>query len=501
VSTNRHSQRFIQLVQSCFVGGFKLELGGRLAGEETRSASSPRRRFRSVCLISVLAVCGSLLVASSALAAANFTWSGAAPVGEATWSKTTNWEGGTAPSGSVGTLTFPALTGGACTAKPPTATCYESNHDLSGLSIEGISIDDSRPYRITGNPITLGSEGLKASTTNNSFLQPPTISNPIVLGAEQKWSVDGNHVYAQLELEGNVTGEAHALGISLTHGTFLGLYGDVEVGPVAVTGDGGGGGGNASGAIALGYPGNVAKLNASDKNLTSFKEGAGLFADKGSTGPLSFSGGMLQVGDSINGGTLAVAGGVTLDSSSELTASITKPGMIAGTDYSQLSASETVKLGGASLFLDGEEFPEGGGTAHCPTLKVGNVDTLITTSGSLTGTFNKVPGGAVVRVFCSPGTQPTVEIKYTEHTVTATVLTPGAGGKPTTTKLAASPESSVTNQSVMLTATVSAESGTPSGTVSFRNHGVAIPGCEPGIVAGEPLHRDLPHHVRCRLLA
>ena len=444
-------------------------------------------RLRRSVLALALATCGFGFLAGSA-AAASFTWSGAEPLGTSNWSNGGNW-GGTAPSGSVETLTFPAQTSDACAAQPPTATCYQSNNDLSGLKINALSFDDGAPYSITGNAITLGSGGISAGTSSTSFATPPRISTPIVLGAEQKWSIDGNNIDAQLELEGNVTGEAHQLAISLTHETFLGVYGEVEVGPVTVTG---GGSGSDSGEIALGYHGHVAGLNAGDKNTTSFKEGAGLFAAEGTTGPLSLSGARLQVGEAPSGGGLTVAGGVTLDSSSEFQASISKPGTSAGTDYSQLSVSETVNLGEAHLQLSGVAFPEGGGFGFCPTLKVGDVDTLITTSGPLISTFASVSNGTVVPVNCSPGTPPTVRINYTEHTVTATVVTPGSGGKPTTAKLAASPENAVTDQNVALTATVSAESGTPSGTVSFENHGVSIPGCE-----NQPLSLSSPHTATC----
>jgi hypothetical protein len=55
-------------------------------------------------------------------------------------------------------------------------------------------------------------------------------------------------------------------------------------------------------------------------------------------------------------------------------------------------------------------------------------------------------------------------------------------GTPTTTTLSASPPAAVTNQVVTLTATVSSDVAGPSGTVSFANHGVPVPGCE-----GRPL--------------
>jgi hypothetical protein len=111
---------------------------------------------RKMLVCGLLAVTASVLAPASAAALTDYTWVGAAAPGSANWSSATNW-GGSAPSGSVGTLTFPALTSGACTATPPTATCYASSNDVVGLNASGISIDDGESYVIDGNAITLGS--------------------------------------------------------------------------------------------------------------------------------------------------------------------------------------------------------------------------------------------------------------------------------------------------------------------------------------------------------
>ncbi len=115
----------------------------------------------------------------------------------------------------------------------------------------------------------------------------------------------------------------------------------------------------------------------------------------------------------------------------------------------------------------------------CESLTPGDVDTLITTTGSLTGTFSEVPNGTILSLIGCSGTAPTVRINYTASTVTATILTEGEPrtSTKTTTALEANPTHPVTNQSVTLTATVTASSGTPSGSVTFANHGTAIPGC------------------------
>jgi hypothetical protein len=487
MASKQDSKRFVHLVRSRRAGHSSRRVESEMGDKRSNAILC---RWPKAALVTLALAVGSFaLAASSAAAATNFTWTGASALGETKWSNGVNWEG-TAPSGSVGTLTFPALTSAACTANPAKATCYQSENDVGGLSVNAISIDDAAAYHITGNAITLGSGGITASTSSSSFLSvsPPAILAPVMLGASQTWSIDGNNVNAQLELEGNVSGSSSALAVKLAHGTFLGLRGDVEVGPVSVTGAN-----TFSGWVALGDLQVAAKLNASDGNSISFSEGAGLFAVDATTAPLTFSGGELQVGEAPGGGTVHVVGGVTFDSTSTFQASISKPGTSAGTDYTQLSASGTVKLGEAKLGLYGVAFPEGGGTGHCPTLKVGDVDTLLTTTGTLEGTFTGVSNGTEVQVSCSPGTPPTARINYTEHAVTATITAPGSGGKPTTTTLSASPESPATNQHVTLTATVSANAGgPPAGTVSFANNGVPIPGCE-----HQPLSPFAPYTATC----
>src|SRR5207302_511945 len=82
---------------------------------------------------------------------------------------------------------------------------------------------------------------------------------------------------------------------------------------------------------------------------------------------------------------------------------------------------------GAMLRVQGGTFPTGGGSLICPTLHVGDVDTLLTTTGLLTGTFGGVANGATQTVNCDGGggVAPTVRINYTSQAVTATVLTAG----------------------------------------------------------------------------
>ncbi len=176
-------------------------------------------------------------LASPALSMANlptFTWTGAATLGTgaSNWSNTTNW-GGTAPSGTVGTLAFPPLTSAECAAAP-TETCYASNNNLSSLTANAITIAAYFPYYITGNALTLGAGGITATPTTNvtSYSNVPTIDTPIALGADQTWTIQSS----QFILEGSVTGTP-TLGIGFTGdgSSFLDVSGDTEVGAVAAT--------------------------------------------------------------------------------------------------------------------------------------------------------------------------------------------------------------------------------------------------------------------------
>jgi hypothetical protein len=405
------------------------------------------------------------------------SWSGEAPAGTANWSNAANWAGST-PSGTVGTLAFPALTSDACAAKPPTATCYTSNNDLSGLKVNALSIDDGAPYNITGNAITLGNGGITAapSASDTASATRPALHLPITLSAPQKWSITGGSHNQQLGIEAPVTGgNSDTLAINFANGTFLGLYSDTEVGAVTATGHG---------TIALGLSSTTGSLNATDGNAVSLSGGAGLFTGTAKIGPLTMSEGQIQIGEGSDGshpdGSLTVAGGVTLESASTLFMFIDHSGTTPATDYTQLSAIGTVNLASAHLTIsDGVAFV--GGKSACAQLTPGDVDTLITTTGAITGTFAGVPNGATISLSCvfgATGTLPTVKIDYTAHTVTATVETPGSGPPTTTTTtLSPSPVGPVTNQPVTLTATVTASSGTPSGAVGFDNNGTPIPGC------------------------
>jgi hypothetical protein len=182
-------------------------------------------------------------------------------------------------------------------------------------------------------------------------------------------------------------------------------------------------------------------------------------------GPLTASGAFINVGDGNSpDAILAVQGAVNLDASTVTQFSIDQAGSTPSTDYSQLTATGNVSLAG-TLSVAG----------NC-SMGTGSTATLITTTGTLSGTFANAPEGGIVAFenSCSPSLA--AQIHYTSNSVTATVV---AGGT-TATTLSASPTTATTNQPVSMTATVT--TGTPlyagpAGTVQFLNGTTAIPGC------------------------
>ena len=417
-----------------------------------------------------------LLLPSIAAASTNYTWTGAAASGTENWSDGTNWEG-SAPSGTVSTLTFPALTSGACTGEPPTATCYESHNDVNGLNVNALAIDDGVGYFIEGNEIILGSGGITASPSANDYFGSPELGLPITLSAAQTWSIKSGAEAQELIVNGNVSsGTPDTLNVSFS-GTsgfpFLDLYeSNAEVGAVLVKGKGG---------VVVGK-----SLNGTDGNSVSLSEGAQLYSLFGrdtTIGPLTTTeDNGVFVGQIFEGGagTLAVNGGVTFDSTSGLGVDINQPGTVAGVDFSQLSAAGAVNLGSAHLSLGDGEF---GRENSCEALTPGDVDTLVTTTGSLTGTFSGIPNETTVPVECfGNGTSPTARINYTAHTVTATILTAGVAGPPipTATALHISNAAPAIGEAVTYAATVTPEAfvnNEPSGSVEFLDGGQPIAGC------------------------
>lgn len=427
-------------------------------------------------------VAGVLAAPGTAAAVSDFQWTGAtqlAAQGSTDWSTTTNWLGGVAPSGSVGTLSFPALTSGACQGAA-SDSCYSSDNDINGISANAISIDDGVPYHIFGTGITLANGITAAPSANDPGQGGPSLGVPITLGASQTWSVAGGAMHQQIYVSGAVTGTTFTLGVNFSSAALLGLTADDEVGAVTVSGDG---------QILLGNPFSVGSLNATDGRQVIFHNGAGLFASSlgSQIGAVSMTGGSLQIGQGLasaptNDGTLAVAGPLSLSSSAQTLATfyIDQNGTTPGSDFSQLTATGAVDLGtDAKLTLSGSP-PH---SFSCPSLTQGQVYPIISSAISLTGTFSNAPDGTVLKMTCfGGGTAPSLRINYTPTSVTATVVpgSSGGGSGPTRTALGVSTRTPAPGQPEGLTAVVTPQqggSGAPTGHVAFFDNGHPIPTC------------------------
>jgi hypothetical protein len=263
---NRGNKRFRDLVESPRAGFSCLGRGDRLVRGEHLALLSGRLRLLSVLATVAVAVGFSAPVSASA---ASFTWTGAGD--HSSWSDAANW-GGTAPSGTVETLTLPALANPECTEeRPGLRSCarYSTLNDISGLNVNALSIDDGVGYSIGGNAITLGAGGLTSSTSASSF--EAFLLLPITLGASQTWSIDGNNTGEGVALEppANVTGPAAALGVNLSHLGVLSIREQaVETGPITITGANSsdtGSDASENGTVELGDFGE-GSLNAEDGN-------------------------------------------------------------------------------------------------------------------------------------------------------------------------------------------------------------------------------------------
>jgi hypothetical protein len=386
-----------------------------------RARAICRRRRRVAAVVVVASV---LVPAAPAAALTDFTWSGASPTsgGDTNWSTAANWTNATAPSGSVGTLTFPTLSSASCTANPPTASCYSSNNDVSGLTAAKLAIDNSAPYAITGNSLTLGSGGIAATTSSANSVRSPSFNLPIALNATQSWTIDGanNHTQLGLFFSRGITGAGDALTVTLSNFGRITTAQDTEVGPLTIAGANPSDTGQMS--VNNGFA-DLSGLNGVDGAAVNLADVTVAAPGSVTFGPLASTGAQLDAGHgSTPDAILTVSGGVTLDSASALEMFIDQPGTTPGTDYSQIKANGPVSLAGTLMLLG-----PGQGANTCPALNQGDVYTLITTTGALSGTFSDAPDGQVLGLFCVPtggGSTPYLRINYTAHSVTATVVPP-----------------------------------------------------------------------------
>jgi virginiamycin B lyase len=327
------------------------------------------------------------------------TWSGESPgstMSLASWSLGGNWEGDVPPTAVEGitALTFPRLTNPSCTAATPTDACYLSFNDVSGFSAESISIDDGDDYELFGEEIKLGSGGLTASPANGSGGPAgDTLELPISLTAKQTWSIAGRSGGALGEngiaLEGDLTGSANALTFEISNEAVAFLANDTEVGPVAIDGANANKPGILNGFVEL----LGADLNSSDGNPVSLNH---IFLiGSGALGPLSTNEAELIVEERIQ------TPSATFDEDSDVGFEIDSSGSTPGTDYSQLTSTGAVALGGSKLLVHVPQPPkkkESEPEPPCPSLIPGQKYTLLSTTGTLSGAFGNAPEGTEIAI-------------------------------------------------------------------------------------------------------
>jgi hypothetical protein len=387
--------------------------------------SEVQQRRPSAWLLSALialVICACSLFAVSRASAAGFTWSGDG-YPTTTWSDGANWLGGVAPSNGepIETLTLPKLTSGG-----------SSDNNVTGLSVNHLAVEGT--YAIKGEGLSLGSGGLTVGGPESvSFLT----SMPLSLSASQTWTVSGPSGGQQtLELSGPLAGESSELTIDLNTPTFFffqdslkrlgGGNPDDEVGNVTINGAD-------DSEVVL-----PSRFNATDGKRLTVSDIVLYSNGETATGPITANHSTVDLsGTSLGpitsmGSHVSLNGNVaslSLDESSSLGFLIHAPGNSLAED-NQFSSGGAVDLGNSELKLESYENE----AKRCLPPSVGQVYTLISTTGSLSGAFGNVANGGTVVAECVGTAEgpPIVERVYpfrityntggSTKTVTATAL-------------------------------------------------------------------------------
>jgi hypothetical protein len=368
------------------------------------------------------AFCCVLALAPSAW---SLEWSGSAPSGSPEWSLGANWAGAPPSLLEPFTLEFPRLVSPTCASASPSETCYVSKNDVGNVAVEALRVDDGDEYELEGDGITLGSGGLAASpATGSSGPAGDYVGFPIELGASQTWSVaersGGGFGENGVFVEGAITGPGRELTLDVGNGAGLYLHNDTEVGSLTLAGADPTQASALNGFVAL-LGAEVNSSNGGAVNLSHI-----LVVDKGSVGALTTHEAELGVGA---GGIQAQS--ATLDAGSTVEFEITGSGTVADSDYGQLSSGGPISLGGVKIGV--LVAPTSG--AQCPTPQPGQTYTLVSTTGTLSGSFGNAPEGAEIPVHFSEecASQPSVHLRiaYHESGSTQTVTGTVPGGKET----------------------------------------------------------------------
>jgi hypothetical protein len=242
----------------------------------------------------------------------------------------------------------------------------------------------------------------------------------------------------------------------------LGVRGDAEVGPVTV---------REAGFVTLIAGSSTASLDGTNGNAVSLGGIAGDNIHLIAEGPGTDNVGALTVGEGafLNlGGTLGlgespvanlhVNGSVDFAASGGFGDIIDSAGTTAGVNYGELTATGNIALNGASFSILGD----GGGCP--PASDIGASLPLISTPGTISGTFAGAADGVDVSIATSPCSE-MMQMHYSPHEIYGTIV--NTTGVAATLTPSATPSPAVVGDTVTYSATVSGPSGTPTGSVTF----------------------------------
>jgi hypothetical protein len=435
-------------------------------------------KLERICLTALVAVLSlSALFASRASAATqgSYTWTGATT---ATHWSANNWTGGeqfpsvSSEADPIAAINFPDLSAGGsagCDGSDSAAfVCYGTFDDIGGSeTTEALNLDDDVLYTVydeNAGTLEIDPSGEPALTATPQTAVPKRWGNfelglPLILhGSAQTWADQGvageSSGDAGLSLYGSVTSNEATTPTALTvqmsdDASFVSINTSFEVGDLTFAGQD-----TAESGAASVENGQVTAwdLNGSDLDPVTLEnlELSVAPSEVGSnttqptntltTGPLTLRGAYLQVGDGVPSvaagqsspteGTLAVNGSVSLDSETVTRFFVDNSGNTPGSDYSQLTATGSASLGGALTVSTGE-------LVTCPSLAAGNVETLISASGTISGEFSNAPNGSTVSIFsdCAADNYSPISatISYSAHAVTLEIQPPATTPTPTPT--------------------------------------------------------------------
>ncbi len=380
--------------------------GGGTPAETGASRPNAANRVAGAALLGANAACPPQPSGS------DFTWTGA---GGGQWSTPEDWSGCTAPSGTVGTLTFPA---GGCTA---VRSCYVED-DIPGLTASWLELPvqftSATPgqFLITGTQALTLTSGLTTMFQNTlvggETFESASIETPIVLGGPNTWKIA---TFASVG--GGVSGASEALAIDMEppfadNELYLGGASN-EVGPVTINGW-------QEGCCYVGGWDRVnviRDLNGADRQPVTVNGGASLGGltvsspTPATVGPITVhAGGAVEAG-------LAVQGALDLEKGASLISRLYSYATAASTP--QITSTGAVSVNGVYLELYAE-------CGVAPGTRFTLLDAAGGVSGALTEFFTglPIPDGGTVEPFTGCAQVPKVQIDYTADTVTATVLGP-----------------------------------------------------------------------------